>query len=187
MIKCDSPIYTIQTKKEFPNGLGPSRPAETIIYPYWYDPNTDQSVVVCKPLTGRTHQIRIHLLRLGYPIVNDTLYCPQMTKYPLYLDFFRRYEAWEECPSKDVLADQFNQLIKEATDIRENRLLLSKINQTDSICDECELPLMDNPQDLNDMGLYLHAWKYYQTDPMNSNDKYGSFETNIPSWAIAHQ
>ncbi|KAJ1976835.1 DRAP deaminase [Dimargaris verticillata] len=33
------------------------------------------SLVQCKPLTGRTHQIRVHLQYLGYPIGNDPLYC----------------------------------------------------------------------------------------------------------------
>jgi len=32
------------------------------------------SLVECRPITGRTHQIRIHLKHLGYPIVNDLLY-----------------------------------------------------------------------------------------------------------------
>ncbi|XP_051858117.1 pseudouridylate synthase RPUSD2-like [Drosophila albomicans] len=34
----------------------------------------DYSIVQCKPLTGRMHQIRVHLQYLGYPIVNDPLY-----------------------------------------------------------------------------------------------------------------
>ncbi|XP_017153507.2 RNA pseudouridylate synthase domain-containing protein 2 isoform X1 [Drosophila miranda] len=36
--------------------------------------NGKTSVVLCKPLTGRMHQIRVHLQYLGYPILNDPLY-----------------------------------------------------------------------------------------------------------------
>lgn len=36
--------------------------------------NGKSSVVLCKPHTGRTHQIRVHLQYLGYPIINDPLY-----------------------------------------------------------------------------------------------------------------
>lgn len=39
-----------------------------------YDAERDQSVVHCKPQTGRTHQLRVHLQYLGYPIANDPLY-----------------------------------------------------------------------------------------------------------------
>ncbi len=34
----------------------------------------DNSVVECHPLTGRTHQLRVHLAKLGHSIVGDQLY-----------------------------------------------------------------------------------------------------------------
>ncbi|XP_050309149.1 pseudouridylate synthase RPUSD2-like isoform X2 [Anthonomus grandis grandis] len=36
--------------------------------------NGKTSIVLCKPKTGRMHQIRVHLQYLGYPVVNDPLY-----------------------------------------------------------------------------------------------------------------
>jgi len=34
----------------------------------------DNSIIELQPLTGRTHQLRVHLLYLGHPIIGDTLY-----------------------------------------------------------------------------------------------------------------
>ncbi|XP_065872853.1 RNA pseudouridine synthase 7 [Euphorbia lathyris] len=36
--------------------------------------NGTHSIVLCKPITGRTHQIRVHLQYTGHPIANDFLY-----------------------------------------------------------------------------------------------------------------
>ncbi|GHJ84424.1 hypothetical protein NliqN6_0826 [Naganishia liquefaciens] len=48
--------------------------AKTIFKRVHYDAARNQSVVHCKPITGRTHQIRVHLQYIGHPIVNDPLY-----------------------------------------------------------------------------------------------------------------
>ncbi|XP_022921409.1 RNA pseudouridine synthase 7-like [Cucurbita moschata] len=37
------------------------------------------SIVLCEPITGRTHQIRVHLQYTGYPIANDVLYLTKET------------------------------------------------------------------------------------------------------------
>lgn len=36
--------------------------------------NDMYSIIECIPITGRTHQIRIHLASLNYPIINDSFY-----------------------------------------------------------------------------------------------------------------
>ena len=36
--------------------------------------NGRSSVVLCRPFTGRMHQIRVHLQYLGFPVLNDPLY-----------------------------------------------------------------------------------------------------------------
>ncbi len=39
-----------------------------------YDDATDTSRVELEPVTGRSHQLRVHLLSMGHPIVGDELY-----------------------------------------------------------------------------------------------------------------
>eukprot|EP00871_Galdieria_phlegrea_P005975 jgi/Galph1/865/GphlegSOOS_G5670.1 len=57
-----------------------------------YDERSQHSIVACKPKTGRTHQIRLHLNHLGFPVVNDPLYGPSRDipteehTYPLVTD-----------------------------------------------------------------------------------------------------
>ena len=48
--------------------------AETFFKFLFYDVKSNTSVVIAKPKTGRTHQIRIHLRYLGFPIANDPCY-----------------------------------------------------------------------------------------------------------------
>jgi tRNA pseudouridine32 synthase / 2,5-diamino-6-(5-phospho-D-ribitylamino)-pyrimidin-4(3H)-one deaminase len=48
--------------------------AQTLFRAVAFDPDSNQSLVVCEPLTGRSHQIRVHLLHMGFPIANDPMY-----------------------------------------------------------------------------------------------------------------
>jgi 23S rRNA pseudouridine1911/1915/1917 synthase len=49
-----------------------SRPAQTRYRTLTsYEAHT---LVECQPLTGRTHQIRVHLAYIGFPIVGDNVY-----------------------------------------------------------------------------------------------------------------
>ncbi|RKP34328.1 pseudouridine synthase [Dimargaris cristalligena] len=96
-VVCDEPIKTVAHKLGLVAVHPDGKPSRTLFRPIGrvlgpatiplVDPtesNTASShhlkpplttVVQCKPLTGRTHQIRVHLQYLGYPIANDPLYC----------------------------------------------------------------------------------------------------------------
>ena len=46
----------------------------TIIKPIYYDEENNQTLVEAIPLTGRQHQIRVHLDSIGHTIIGDPLY-----------------------------------------------------------------------------------------------------------------
>ncbi|GAA94995.1 uncharacterized protein L969DRAFT_97569 [Mixia osmundae IAM 14324] len=50
------------------------RPSKTIFQRLSYHAGTDTSVLHCQPVTGRSHQIRVHLQYMGFPIANDPVY-----------------------------------------------------------------------------------------------------------------
>lgn len=39
-----------------------------------YEKNEEFSRVLLKPITGRSHQLRLHMLQIGHPILGDALY-----------------------------------------------------------------------------------------------------------------
>ncbi|MBC7733623.1 MAG: RluA family pseudouridine synthase [Bacteriovorax sp.] len=47
-----------------------------------FDAVHDTTRVVLEPVTGRTHQLRVHLLAMGHPIVGDALYGPPELQAP---------------------------------------------------------------------------------------------------------
>lgn len=51
-----------------------AKESKTFFIKKWYDEETDSSLLQCYPITGRTHQIRVHLQYLGFPILNDVSY-----------------------------------------------------------------------------------------------------------------
>ena len=53
------------------------------------------AVVECRPLTGRTHQLRVHLAAAGAPILNDPFYGDPEIKL-LLSELKRRYKGREE-------------------------------------------------------------------------------------------
>lgn len=52
------------------------KPSITRLYQRHFDVRRNVSHVLLEPLTGRTHQLRLHLQAIGHPILGDALYAP---------------------------------------------------------------------------------------------------------------
>lgn len=59
----------------------------------------DYTLVECNLHTGRTHQIRVHLAYIGYPIVGDTVYGRRKQTLPLKRHFLHAAELTIRRPS----------------------------------------------------------------------------------------
>ncbi|KAF9529751.1 tRNA-pseudouridine synthase [Crepidotus variabilis] len=71
---CEEPMLTVDRQMGLNIVHPEGKSAKTVFDIIHYDENTDSSVVRCRPFTGRSHQIRVHLQFLGYPIANDPVY-----------------------------------------------------------------------------------------------------------------
>jgi RluA family pseudouridine synthase len=76
-ITVDKPLLTVDRQMGLVIIAPEGKEAKTVFKRMSYDAERDQSVVHCRPLTGRTHQIRVHLQYLGHPIANDPIYASE--------------------------------------------------------------------------------------------------------------
>ncbi len=68
-----NPDYS-QTKHKVFVDFERGKEAKTLFEVIEYDPNHDATLLRCRPLTGRTHQIRIHLFHVKHAILGDPIY-----------------------------------------------------------------------------------------------------------------
>jgi len=78
-----------------------------------------------KPVTGRTHQIRVHMAAMGHPIVGDTRYgkkklekrCPRLFLHAARLVFFHP-ESKERMGFVSPLPDDLKMFLEEGTNLQ---------------------------------------------------------------------
>ena len=152
-IVCDRPVKIISHKLGLCSVREDGKPCITIFKRLSYNGIT--SLVSCRPLTGRMHQIRVHLLWLGYPIANDVIY---------------HERAW----TRDVddqgqisLSRNPNYIIGEST-----KQLDIDIDMLPALCEECYIVRQD-PQP-HQLCIWLHALTY--------STQSWSYTTPLPAW-----
>ncbi|CAD6646762.1 XXYS1_4_G0028860.mRNA.1.CDS.1 [Saccharomyces cerevisiae] len=148
--------------------------AKTVFQRVSYDGQT--SIVKCKPLTGRTHQIRVHLQYLGFPIANDPIYSnpdiwgPDLGRGGLqnYDDIVLKLDAVGKTkPAESWIYPH-----------SEGEYLLGRQ------CEECEAEMYTDPG-TNDLDLWLHAFRYESLERNSDTQKpLWSYRTKYPEWAL---
>ncbi|PHH84294.1 hypothetical protein CDD83_2185 [Cordyceps sp. RAO-2017] len=139
------------------------------------------SIVRCMPVTGRTHQIRVHLQHLGHPIQNDPIYANQRV-WGLRLG--REDAEGVENTDEDVISrlsrmgkDEVAEAVvyyDEMVDEYEKR---RAEKMTGELCAECATPLYSDPGP-HELSLWLHSLRY--------EDAAGawSYASPLPRWAL---
>ena len=59
------------------------KPARTLYQALQYSEQDDITRVLLTPITGRSHQLRVHMQYIGHPITGDKLYHPEPYQSPL--------------------------------------------------------------------------------------------------------
>ncbi|KZF26559.1 pseudouridine synthase [Xylona heveae TC161] len=144
-----------------------------------WDNSTGYSIVRCLPLTGRTHQLRVHLQFLGHPITNDPIYCNRKVFGSNLAQGDADGEKDEDIIArlsrmgKDEVADAVayhDEMVDQYEKTRAEKM-------TGELCEVCDTPLYSDPG-VHELGIYLHAKRYA------CQDGRWEYETPLPKWAL---
>lgn len=198
-VVCEQPILQISPKLGLNRVRANGKPAKTVFKRLaYYPPTRDEtelrddfangmpwkrndgySIVRCRPLTGRTHQLRVHLQFLGHPISNDPIYCNQKV-------FGQSLACGDDASDndEDIIARLSRMGKEEVADaVAYHDEMVEEYNKrkaekmTGELCDVCDTPLYSDPG-IHELGIYLHAKRY--ADANGTWD----YQTPLPAWAL---
>ncbi|KAL3993797.1 pseudouridine synthase RluA family protein [Acanthocheilonema viteae] len=185
-IVCDRPIGPLVVSMGIQCIRDDGKCARSRFLRLWTDGQT--SIVRCMLETGRTHQIRVHLQYLGYPIVDDYIYNTAAWGETKGKD--GNYGKSLEQLQKDVLeehkASNWHEYVDPEYEIRIQRIAEGEVQpesegldtktreEYDPICMQCNVKKKDiTPEH---MMLHLHCLRYQTSE--------WCYSSEIPSWAI---
>lgn len=139
------------------------------------------SIVRCMPVTGRTHQLRVHLQYLGHPIQNDPIYANQKVwGFDLGCndsdatrntdeDIISRLSRMGKEDVASAVA-YYDEMVSDYEKRRAEKM-------SGMICDVCQTPLYTDPGP-HELSLWLHSLRY--------EDKDGAWKyvSPLPAWAL---
>ncbi|KAK9463034.1 pseudouridine synthase [Lipomyces oligophaga] len=172
-VVCDLPVITVDPRLGLNMVKTEGKPATTIFNRISF--NGQSSVVRCRPLTGRTHQIRIHLQYLGHPIQNDPIYAnrrvfgPHLGKGGDYDENDVRWKLHKMGREEVSVSAAYEEIEAQYLQSRGEKLL-------GQVCPLCESPLFSDARPY-ELEIWLHALKY------GSKEENWEYETRIPDWA----
>ncbi|CAD8123860.1 unnamed protein product [Paramecium sonneborni] len=116
-----------------------AKSATTKFLKLWYDPITDSSLLECQPITGRTHQIRVHLADLGHPILNDIGYGGKFIGNEIINRNFKGLKQ-ESIRQQDVIKGEVHEIIgkKVKLNTQEDEITKGQNNQEQKIADQID-------------------------------------------------
>jgi tRNA pseudouridine synthase 9 len=138
------------------------------------------SIVRCLPLTGRTHQLRVHLQFLGHPIANDPIYSNQRVFGPS----LARGSEGDSGDDEDVISrlsrmgkDEVAEAVAYHDEMVDEYEKRKAEKMSGELCDTCGTQLYSDPGE-HELGIYLHAKRYAcETGRWD-------YSTPLPKWAL---
>lgn len=159
-IVCDAPIKQLAYEVPYNYVHSDGKDCTTVFDRISFNGRT--SIVRCRPITGRTHQIRVHLRYLGYPIANDPIY-----------GFLT---PWSDLLPSSGLIGNTEAIVQSMIHTTPDDYMKDPFDESDlPRCQECNVPIIQTDPTSSQLALWLHAVKYTASG--------WSYESPLPEWA----